>query len=83
MTTGKKGKALKALQVSFRVTEAFKSSLQALSERQDRSQANMLDVILKDYLTRNPLNVNVTVGKATKTKATNKKATKKKAAKKR
>ena len=72
MSPKKNMKVLKTLQVSFRVTKAFKNSLEALAARANRSQANMLDVILGDYLARNPLNVPVVSGKPSKKKATRK-----------
>lgn len=73
MAKGKQVKQLKNLQISVRVTEAFKNSLAALAERHQRSQANMLDVILRDYLTRNPLDQKQAGGKPSRKKVAKKK----------
>ncbi len=43
--------------LSIRVTKRFKEALRAAADRENRSQANMLDVLLSDYCARNGIEI--------------------------
>lgn len=74
MSTRKK--APKSVQMSFRVTKHFRDALQAAADRDKRSQANMLEIVL-DYYLRNVIEQDNADWKPAKKKAAKKKAAKK------
>ena len=43
--------------LSIRVSKRFKEALRIAAEGENRSQANMLDVLLADYCTRNGIEI--------------------------
>ena len=65
-------KAPKALQMSFRVTKRFRDVLIALADRENRSQANALEVALLAYAANVGLEIPGAKGKAAKKKTAKK-----------
>ena len=53
----KSTKEKKAILKSFRLPHSFCQALLALSDRDMRTQSGMLEVIMRDYLTRLPFEV--------------------------
>lgn len=72
MTKSKKVKEPKSLQMSFRVTETFRDVLQAAADREHRSQANMLECIVREYYLRTFNEKPAVSGKPPKKKAAKK-----------
>lgn len=50
-------KTTKSLPMSFRVSDAFREALKAAAEAENRSQANMLEVMVLDYCERHGVSV--------------------------
>ena len=55
--------------VSFRVTAKFREALKLAAEAEQRSQANVLHVVLFDWCKRNGIELPGSEGKSAKTKA--------------
>ena len=51
----KRKKALKSVQMSFRMTEECRDLLVALADRSRRSQANLLEIAIRDFAERTNL----------------------------
>ncbi len=51
----KSARELKSVQMSFRMTESFRDALATLADKDMRSQAGMLEIIMRDYLERHPI----------------------------
>lgn len=66
-------KELKEIQMSFRMTRSFHRALSTMAAVQMRSQAGMLEVIMRDYLARHPLEVDEGKGRAAVKKKVDKK----------
>lgn len=76
MSTIKRGREPKSLQMSFRFSERARAVMEVVSAHQNRSFANVLEVALFAYAEATGVTVPAAKGKTVKKKAAKKKAAK-------